>query len=234
MSVIIYRNRLNEEMKRFGSFSKTITKNLDNYGIKVSIIFNDIKEKCLKEMQDHDTIIIITHGSKNALYHRYDNSYGNHQTLISANEILNKDVDVLNAIADKKIIAISCATTQELAEIACNQGKCKTYLGFKHKIHVDKQNKKTPSSRYHDFLIKCYKEAFSRVLEKAIKENWKFSKFALVLEIELKKTVVKNAQDFPERGINFYKNHGIDQAIIAISNVAENIEIFGDKSQLIN
>ncbi|GAA0759028.1 hypothetical protein [Clostridium sartagoforme] len=234
MSVIIYRNRLNEEMKRFGKFSNEIDMNLQKYGIKINITFSDIKEECLKEIKNYDTIIIITHGSKDTLYHKYDHNYGNHQPLISVNEILNENVDVLNAIANKKIIAISCGTTQALAGIACNQGKCKTYLGFKHKIHLDKQNKKKPSNRYHEFLICCYKEVFSSVIEKAIREKWKFSKLALVLKLELKRTVLNKAEELSKRGSSFYRNHGIDQAIIAISNVADNIEIYGDKSQIVN
>ncbi len=234
MAVAIYRNRLNEEMKRFGKFSIDIKNELTKKGKDVQIIFSDSKNKCLQEIGKYETVIIITHGSKDALYHKYDHKYANHQILIGKREILNNNQDVLSALKDKKIIAISCGTTQELAKIACEVGKCKTYLGFKHKIHFDKLNKQNVSDRYHEFLIHCYKDVFSKVIEQAIYEKWKFSKFAMVLRAELNKTVSNRAQQLAMRRPTFYKNHGVDQAIIAVSNVATNIEIFGDPSELIN
>jgi hypothetical protein len=234
LSVAIYRNRLNDEMKRFGKFSDDIYNHLLKKGIKINVIFNDLKTECLKEIKNHDTVIIVTHGSKDALYHRYDYKYGMHQSLISINEILNNNIDVLSVLKDKKIIAIACGTTQGLAQVACNNGHCKTYLGFKHKIHFDKLNKKDASDRYHEFLIHCYKEVFSNVIEKSIEEQWKFSKFAMVLKLELRKNVTNKAKQLADRRPNFYKNHGVDQAVIAIGNVANDIEIFGDSTQLIN
>ena len=233
MSIAIYRNKLNQEMKRFGKFCNSITDNLAGL-IGISLIFNENKSECLEHMKNHDTIIIVSHGGASEIYHRYGFDISRNQVLISSVDIHNNIPNVIEAIKNKKIIAISCGTATSLGEVACAVGGCKTYLGFKHKIHFDKINKANPSHRYHEFLSKCYKEAFSIAIERGIRESWSFNKFKLVLKVELEKNVTKKALEIKSSKPNFYKNHGIDQAVIAVTNVSNDIHIFGDATQAID
>jgi hypothetical protein len=215
MTVTIYRNILNQEMKNFGKFSKKLAENL-----QISLVFNPHKKLCLDEMVNHDTLIFISHGSAHEIYHRFDHQTNRHQILV------NRDnVKVLN---DKKVIAISCGTARDLGLIACKDYGCKTYLGFFNKIHFDKKNKMPASKKYHLFVTSCYKDTFYSVLENAIKNSWTFAKLKVVLEIELKKKVTERALEINKSKPEYYKNIGIDQAILAVSNVANNIGLYGD------
>lgn len=220
MSVTIYRNILNQEMKSFGKFGKKIAEKL-----KLSMIYNAKKELCLEEIIKHDTIIFITHGSAYAIFHSFDHRYERHQILVNRENI--------ETLRNKKVIAISCGTARNLGAIACGEYGCKTYLGFYNKIHFDKKNKVPSSKKYQMFIANCYKDTFNEVLESAIKNSWTFSKLKLVLEIELRKTVTERALNLQQDKPEFYKNVGIDQAILAVSNVADNIGLFGDSQEMV-
>lgn len=215
MTVTIYRNILNQEMKSFGKFSKKLAENLE-----ISLVYNSHKKLCLDEMANHDTLIFISHGSAHEIFHRFDHRFDRHQILVNR--------DNVKVLSDKKVIAISCGTARDLGSIACNNFGCKAYLGFFNKIHFDKKNRMPASKKYHLFVTNCYKDTFYTVLENAIKNSWTFAKLKAVLEIELKKTVTERALELKHSKPDFYKNVGIDQAILAVSNVANNIGLFGD------
>jgi len=225
MSVVIYRNMLNAEMKRFGEFSKTIANNLKHNNIETSIIFDDKKYRCLSNIQNHNTIIFIAHGSADTIYHKYDHKYDNHQPLIN-----KENASVLK---DKKVIAISCGTAKILGPYACTYAGCKVYLGFLHKIHFNKKNEKPCSKKYREFLTICYKNCFAEIIEKAILEKWNFSKLALILKLKLNKTVVERAQLISKSKPMYYRYHGFDQAILAVTNVADNINVFGNDREIV-
>lgn len=225
MSIGVYRNILNQEMKRFGKFGKKIVHNLNLKGIDIKLIFEPKLTRCIYELNNHETLILISHGSPDGIYHKYDKKLDNHQSLVNSSN--------LHLLTGKKVIAISCATARELGKIACEDGGCTSFLGFYNKIHFNKKNGKNPSIRYHMFISDCYKDTFSEVLERAILHNWSFNKIKLVLERELKRIVVTRAQDISEKYPRYYQVHGIEQSVIAVSHVAENIHIFGDGKQKI-
>ncbi|KAB0442317.1 hypothetical protein [Lysinibacillus fusiformis] len=226
MTVGIYRNRLNQEIKRFGKFGKKIVESLNEKGITTELIFNPKVTKCILELKKHDTIVIISHGSADSIYHKFDGNKMNHQVLIN-----ESNLDILN---EKKVIAISCGTARELGELACTSAGCKTYLGFYNKIHFNKKNGNEPSLKYHMFISECYKDSFKEVLEMAIENNWTFNKLKLVMERELKKTVVERATNVREKHPRYYFAHEFDQSIIAVSDVANNIHLFGDKNEKVS
>ncbi|GGH11322.1 hypothetical protein [Paenibacillus segetis] len=222
MSIVFYRNRLNREMKRFGKFSRLIVGNLEEHH-PVSMIYNPYKQKCLEEMSTHETIILITHGSPNELYHKYDHKNNDHQVL------LNKDNAHL--LKGKKVISISCATARSFGKEVCENDGCKVFLGFSNKIHFDKKNKKNASRDYRVFIGGCYKDAFSSVIEQAILNNWSFDKIKIVLGIELRNIVVTRAINMKSTKPNYFKNNGLDQAVFAVTNLSNNIMLFGDSQE---
>lgn len=225
MTVAMYRNRLNAEMKRFGNFTKRISNDLTALGIQSYIVFDDNKYRCLAQMKLYDTLIFVSHGRADTIYHKYDHINENHQPLIN--------LDNCDILSEKKVIAISCGTAKKLGNYACNKGHCKVYLGFFHKIHFDKVNKKKPSKKYIAFLTICYKECFSETIERAIVERWSFNKFKLFLKQKLQETVVNRANALSMSKPKFYKYHGIDQAVLAVMNVSDNIIIYGNPSEIV-
>lgn len=228
MSVAIYRNRLNGEMKRFGKFAKRIIAYVDkNNSNKIQLIFDTKKTNCLLKMQQNDTLIFISHGSADSIYHKYDHSLEEkHQILIN--------IDNANILEGKKVIAISCGTAKELGNYACTEVGCKVYFGFLHKIHFDKKNKKPVSKNYLDFVRTCYKDCFSEILEKAISESWSFTKLRLLLKLKLQQTVLTRAENIEKIKPVYYRYHGIDQAILAVSNVGAHMIIYGNENEHIN
>ncbi|MBP2002390.1 hypothetical protein J2Z69_003463 [Paenibacillus shirakamiensis] len=226
MSISIYRNVLNSEMKRFGKFGKRLAEELEGKGFSIKLVFNPIKRVCLSEMLEADTLIFITHGSATEIFHRFDHGKTNHQILLD-----KKNIECLR---DKKVIAISCGTARNLGDEAYKNGEgCKVYLGFANKIHFTKLNKKEASAKYHVFIGDCYKDTFQYVIKEAILNNWTFTKIKLALETELMRTVTSRALEIQKARPQLYTNHGIGQAILAVSNVANNIKIFGNGNELI-
>lgn len=227
MSISIYRNILNREMKRFGRFGKIIVEEVGLHGISIKLVYNAIKEVCLKEMLDSETLIIISHGSSNSIYHRLGHGKMDDQILLEKKN--------LRHLKGKKIIAISCGTARNLGPEAYNSGEgCKVYLGFLNKIHFTKKNNIPASIKYHVFIGDCYKEVFHFVIREAILNNWNFEKIKAVMEIELMRTVTSKAIKIQNEKPLFYRNHGIGQAILAVSNVANNIKLFGNGKERIN
>jgi hypothetical protein len=220
MSVMFYRNILNKEMKSFGKFSKKIAEKLG-----ANIVYSANKSKCISELKKHNTIIFISHGSANEIFHRYYHGSETHQILVNRENI--------NILDEKKVIAISCGTGKNLGKMACDESNCKVYLGFFNKIHFDKKNKQPTTKKYTIFVKDCYKDTFSSVLENAITNSWTFEKLKLVLEIELKKNVGTRALELGRKSPKLYQQIGIDQAILAVSNVAENICLYGDVKEKI-
>ncbi|OQD35997.1 hypothetical protein B1K97_00455 [Bacillus toyonensis] len=192
----------------------------------MDIIYSAHKSYCLNEIQKYDTIIIVSHGGPDAIYHKYDFKNSRHQIL------LNKDN--LGILKDRKIIAISCATARELGREACKSGGCKAFLGFYNKIHFDKLNKEIASRKYRFFVWECYKDTFAQVIEEAIKNNWTFGKLKEVLNIELRRAVTARALEIKRKKPKFYKSHGLDQAILAVTDVSNNINVFGDEQEKVN
>jgi hypothetical protein len=226
MSISIYRNILNSEMKRFGKFGKILTEELLDKGISINLVYNAIKKVCLEEMLVTDTLIFITHGSSHAIFHRFGHGKTNDQILLN-----KENVDCLKG---KKVIAISCGTARNFGVDAYGNGEgCKVYLGFINRIHFTKKNQKKSSEKYHLFIGSCYKDTFYHVIQQAILNNWNFEKIKLVLEIELMQTVTSRALEFQDIKPKSYLNHGIDQAILAVSSVANNIRLFGNGEETI-
>lgn len=226
MSVSFYRNILNQEMKKFGKFTKKISENLMSDNIKTDIIFDARKGYCLKAMQKYDTIVIVSHGSANEIYHKFDRRFYNHQVLFNQEN--------LHLMENKKIIAISCGTARNLGDNACIKGGCKAFLGFYNKIHFDKKSKERASKQYHVFIVDCYKEALTKVLESSIKNNWTFGKLKEVLKIELRQTVMRRALHIQSTRPRYYIKHGLNQAILAVMDVANNIHVFGDENEKVS
>ncbi|EGO6562143.1 hypothetical protein GZ789_002317, partial [Enterococcus faecalis] len=108
MGIILYRNMLNQEMKTFGKFLKQIYEDCIKKDIHLKYVYSSHVQKYIDEIKQGDTIIIVAHGSEEAIFHRYDhtNSVENHQYLLKSNEL-----DVLN---DNKIIAVSCGCARKL------------------------------------------------------------------------------------------------------------------------
>lgn len=238
MTVAFCRNKVNKEVKKIGKFSKEVVLRLKSQGIRADIVYEDKRDTCLNLFKDYGTLIIIAHGDENTIYHKYHVDWSRRQPLLNT-ELINKDNQMMDGIKDKKIIAISCRTARNLGKVLCNEGGCKAYLGFNNSIHFDKLiNRQNPSKRaisgdYHLLLTECYDEVFSFVFEKAISKNWTFSKTKEVLFRELKRVVTNKAISYDKVKSEYYRKIITTQAIIAITNVAENIELFGDAQEVI-
>lgn len=226
MSIGIYRNILNREMKRFGKFGKNIVTNLNGNNIEAELIFTPKLNNCLTKIRKHETIVFITHGSAENIYHKFDLKNSQHQVLIGKNNI--------SILKGKKVIAISCGTARVLGENACKHAGCITYFGFYNKIHLDKLNGNEPSLKYRMFISQCYKDTFEDVLQMALENKWTFSKLKIVMERELKKTVVSRAKLVNEEYPRYYKSHEYEQSILAVSNVASNIYLYGDEKEKVS
>ncbi|MEK4462835.1 hypothetical protein MHB56_11350 [Paenibacillus sp. FSL H8-0315] len=211
-------------MKRFGKFSKAITQNLMEIQ-PINIIYNPYKQKCLDEMSMHETVIIITHGGPEEIYHKYDFKNKQHQVLLNKENI--------SLLEGKKIISISCATGRIFGKEAWETGKCKVFLGFHSKIHFDKKNKSEVTKSYRNFIGSCYKDVFGFVIEQSILNNWSFDKIKTVLGIELRNTVISRALSLRNERPQHYVNIGLDQAIFAVTNLSNNIVIYGDAREKI-
>ncbi|MDF2606234.1 MAG: hypothetical protein K0S34_424 [Bacillales bacterium] len=221
MSVGFYRCIKNREMSRFSKFSKRIIEKHKD----TDVIYNPNRGRCITKINLYDTLVIIAHGGSDVIYHKYDHKNYSHQPLI------NKDS--IQLLRGKKVIALSCLTARELGPYACETGGCKVYLGFYNKIHFDKKDR-SATIEYRKFIKECYKEAFKNVIDRAIENNWDFSKISVVLEIELKKTVMKRVENIRQYRMKFYEKHDLDKAIFAVTNVASNIRIFGDSKEKIS
>lgn len=226
MSIAFYRNMLNKEIKNFAKFSKDIVCKFFESEKNVAMIYDAKKDFCLLEIEKYDTLVFISHGSKNEIYHRFDFKNKNHQVLLNQSNI--------NILNNKKVIAISCGTARELGPIACEEGNCKVYLGFYNKIHFDKLNKINPSKKYHNFVSHCYKDTFRNVIEQAITNEWTFGKTKEVLKIELRKVVTSRALAIKKERPRYFKNNGLEQAILAVIDVANNTYIFGDQNEKVS
>lgn len=237
MSIAILRNKLNKEIKRFGKFSKTIAQDMNSRNIPVDVIFEQKKSICLSKIKKYDTIVIITHGNDDVLYHKYDFKLGHHQDLINS-KLINNSVELQNTFKNKKIIAISCRTARVLGPAMCHNGCCKAYLGFYNQIHFDKYNNRNNgyriSKEYCDLVNSCYKEVFTSVIEQAIVNRWSFNKLKNVLEIELKQKIINKSISFDCVKSSYYRKDIVGQAIIAVTDVANNIMVFGDSTEIVS
>ncbi len=229
MSVGIYRNRLNQEIKSFARFTKAVREQCSFNGKSVEVVFEDKKEQSLEKLSKHDTIIFVTHGDSNNLYHRYckDKEKRKSQILLGLSDLSNEEFD--RKIYDNKIIiAISCCTADQLGAAVFDQTKCKAYLGFKYKIHFDRKDKKKASRKYYQFLLRCYKKIFSDVLVKAINNEWTIEEFKEKLELYSKQYISREALAIKSERPQFYINHRLDLAVFAVSHVADNIVLYND------
>lgn len=221
MSINIYRNRLNQEMKSFGKFTKYIYEECSSKGNDVQFIYSDKVQDYKNSIKENCTMIIVAHGSEESIFHKYDHDFKNHQYFLKS--------DSLNCLNKNKIIAISCGCARKLGPKSVESGACTVFLGFYNSIHFDKINKKPLCHFYEPFLKSIYKNVFLRVLSKAINEQWTFEKLSKVLEWELKKEIGQASNDqMKQRGKIAYFDRGIDQAILAVSNVASSIRLFGN------
>lgn len=223
MSVILYRNMLNQEMKGFGKFLKQIYGKGIDMDLPLKYVYSPYVQNYISEVSQGDTILIVAHGSEDAVFHKFDHdkSIQNHQYLMR--------VDSLHNLKDNKIIAISCAGARKLGPESVSQGKCKVFLGFMNSIHFDKKNGNHVSNYYENYVKSIYKAVFSKILELAIIENWTFKKLGNVLSWELRSEVTrKSMEELEKYGEHAYFGRGIDQAILAVNDVAANIKIFGE------
>jgi hypothetical protein len=225
MTILIYRNRLNGDIRRFSRISKGIAS-----GITVtSVTINDDTKKnnFLSKIVDHDTIIIFSHGSYDQIYHRFNSGDATKiQTLLN--------VENMDYLIDKKVIAISCGTAKTLGLHSTLSG-CKVFLGFKGKIHYGIQGQgRSPSNYYRQFLKDCYKYAFETVIQEAVQSNWTFGKLQKVLGITLNKQVTLKLKELREnRGERYIIKHKFDMAIIAVSKVVSNLTLHGNKNEVV-
>lgn len=181
MPIVLFKNRLDDNMKRFGSFLKKIQDNSTKRNI--SLISSDRKRDYISNIDSNNTNIFVCHGSKDSLYHRFHCSPK--QTLLDANTVLSLG----------KVIAISCGTARYLGKELVQNGNCTVYLGFNTKIHFNKKSSKDYISPYYSQYIKdLYKEVFENVLTKAIDHSWTFEKTRRVLEWELRKKSILKAE----------------------------------------
>lgn len=222
MSILIYRNRLNGEMKAFGKFAKNLA--INDY----KIFYGDKKESFYELCDTHSTIIIITHGDKANLFHKFDWINGHHQVLFSESN--------LEKLKNKNIFAISCGTSCILGREAIKKG-VNVYLGMKKSIHFDKRNKQLTVYPHHDYAIilkGIYRDIFKLGIEKAIKEKKSFLWLKLYLEKNLVKRVqIDMAITKQKREEYFYKT-GLQNILIATSHVAANIELLGNEEAILN
>ena len=128
MPIVLFKNRLDDNMKRFGSFLKKI----QDKSIRrdISLISSDRKRDYISNIDCSNTNIFVCHGSKDSLYHRFHCSPK--QTLLDANTVLSLG----------KVIAISCGTARYLGKELVQNGNCTVYLGFNTKIHFNKKTLK--------------------------------------------------------------------------------------------
>lgn len=228
MSVYIFRNKLNQEMRTFGSFTNNIVSEAKDTGIDVDVVFSPFKDDYLENFHSGNTYIIISHGSYSGIYHKYDRSYiPQHQVLV--------DINNLGRLQQTKIIAISCGTAKILGPQSVSQGGCESFLGFVNAIHFDKKDKQCDVCKYYTLYIReLYKRVFSKVLSKAVIEKWTFKKLARVLEWELKQEAVKSAENEKRKGKHAYFGRGIEQSIFAVTSSAASIKIFGNGNATIS
>lgn len=224
MSVILYRNMLNQEMKTFGKFLKHIYEDCTKKDIPLKYIYSSHVQEYIGEINQGDTIIIVAHGSEEAIFHRYDHKFTQkHQYLLKS--------DNLEMLNENKIVAVSCGCARKLGPESVAQGKCKVFLGFMNSIHFDKKNGKHVSEYYENYVKKIYKSVFFDILELAIIENWTFHKLAKVLSWELRRSVTElSKKELELNGKHAYFGRGIDQAILAINDVAANVKVFGENN----
>ena len=218
MPIVLFKNRLDDNMKRFGSFLKKIQDNSTKRNI--SLISSDRKRDYISNIDSNNTNIFVCHGSKDSLYHRFHCSPK--QTLLDANTVLSLG----------KVIAISCGTARYWGKELVQNGNCTVYLGFNTKIHFNKKNSKDYISPYYSQYIKdLYKEVFENVLTKAIDHSWTFEKTRRVLEWELRKKSILKAEIKKRNYPHFYKAKEINQTVVAVTNVAKNIVIHGNGAE---
>lgn len=214
-------------MKSFGGFLKSIQGICNSNGITTSTVYSQKKIHYLESFNSNDTCIIVAHGSPDSIYHRFDHNYHRHQILI--------DLNNLNNLNGGKIIAISCACARKLGPESVTSGNCKVFLGFMNAIHFDKKDKNKRVCKYYEQYIKeIYKAVFYKVLTSAVLGNWTFEKLADRLEWELKREAMINAKAEREKNERAYIGRGINETIVAVTDVASSIRVFGDGSQTIS
>lgn len=222
MTVLLFRNYLNREMKRFGKFLKRIEQSRDSSDENdFRLIFSPYVKDYYQALKENDTIIVVAHGSHDALFHKYDFKNKNHQILFDGNN--------LDLLSNNKIIAFSCGTATSLGKLATSGKHCEVYLGLKHRLHFDKKNGNNCSGEYHQYLVNLYSKVFEEITTQAIENKWSFKKFERVLSLELRSTVMKTS-DVLKKSDSFYHIDSKVQAILAVTNVAANIDILGNEN----
>ena len=213
--IYLFRNILNQEMKSFGSFLKKIETSV----VGVKYIYSPNRSDYLSTLRSNNTYIIVSHGSQDEIYHRFShNTLKKHQVLL--------DSSCTNNVG--KIIAISCGTAKSLGKQLVERKKCDVYLGFNSKIHFDKKNRVPPSRYYDMYLRKLYKEVFEKVLIAAITNEWTFQQLYDVLDLELRRAAIQKDKIEQQLDIKKYKSRGMKFALVAVTNVANNLVLHGD------
>lgn len=214
MSILIYKNVSDSGMKAFFSIPDLIVQESKNEELEV--FSHRTKSSFYEKIKDFSTLIFVTHGDKENIYHNYYED----DSLISLT-----DLDKLN---NKKIIAISCATAATLGKEACDSN-CLVYLGMKHSIHRDiKNNDRAPENAYIRMIDNVYKNAFSKSLTISIDRNFTFNKIKNILEIELIKHVEESNRLEKERNSRQYNLCKLKYTIEAVTNVVNNLLLHGN------
>lgn len=218
--MLVYRNILNKNLNRFGSFLRDFSQTDDN----ILYIFSQQKRDFYNYISNHKSIIICSHGSQDCIYHRlYNNTQSEHQVLFSENNI--------SYLNNKVVIALSCSTAHTLGKLAVENG-CLAYLGFQRRIHFERKTLGT-SRRFHDLIRKCYIDVFSRVLEITKTKELTVGQMSMLLKHELavesKEICMNYAKEYPI----FYQKYYINEIITTVANVSSNIVVHGNNKEII-
>lgn len=221
MSLIIYRNRLNKQMHKFGLFLKAINRNYTN----TEYISSPLKNDFLDLLDQYNSLIICSHGGKDKIYHRF---YSNRD---KEDQILFDESNV-DLVTNKNVIAFSCGTTQVFGPKAIECG-CKSYLGFRRSIHFNRDKDQHTSKYFYETVRKCYINSFQYTLEMALSNNLTMGQIEVVLKNKLSKEAAILCDDFEMKYPRRYYKKYVFEVLTTIADVRQNIETLGDINEVL-
>lgn len=183
MAILINRPILNKSLKRFGRFLKGL-----DYHPSTTVLLSPNRNIIKSHITQNDTLVFLSHGSEDKIYHKHDSVGSNCQILLDKSNI--------GLLKDKKVFSISCLTGIELGKEAISKD-CKVYLGLNRYMEFEPSHKKISRMKkiggkstekfkierkdyYMRVLEERYKKVFYEVLDEAIigKKSFKWVKLA--------------------------------------------------------